>query len=191
MNNLEKVKTTLSERQENLIIEFITFWCLYLLQFSECAKSAQVTETEEDDNKRTWSKSKCELYTLKLCLDWCLSNELSHTCFNATPTPAIAWLCGPPWRDGNTAKSMFLSKSYIMSEWKSRTSPYFLRTLVICINLIWFSLSLLYLADTQKKRNNNLNPLSPKSDLLLISPYNITPESNIKVRGIKEMITNS
>ena len=36
----------------------------------------------------------------------------------------------------------------------------------------------------------NLNPLTPKSDQLLISPYNITPESNIKVMRIKEMITN-
>ena len=36
-----------------------------------------------------------------------------------------------------------------------------------------------------------LNPLTPKSDQLLISPYNyITPESNIKVTGIKEMIVN-
>ena len=33
------------------------------------------------------------------------------------------------------------------------------------------------------------NPLNPKSDLHLISPYNITPESNIKVMRIKEMVT--
>ena len=37
---------------------------------------------------------------------------------------------------------------------------------------------------------NTINPLTPKSDQLLISPYNITPESNIKVTRIKEMITN-
>ena len=36
----------------------------------------------------------------------------------------------------------------------------------------------------------NLNPLTTKSDQLQISPYNITPESNIKVTRIKEMITN-
>ena len=36
----------------------------------------------------------------------------------------------------------------------------------------------------------NLNPLTPKSDQLQISPYNITPESNIKVIRIKEMINN-
>ena len=36
----------------------------------------------------------------------------------------------------------------------------------------------------------NLNPLSPKSDKLLISPYNITPESNINVTRIKEMTNN-
>ena len=35
-----------------------------------------------------------------------------------------------------------------------------------------------------------INPLTPKSDWHLISPYCITPESNIKVRRIKELITN-
>ena len=35
-----------------------------------------------------------------------------------------------------------------------------------------------------------LNPLTPKSDQHLISPYNITTESHINVRRIKEMITN-
>ena len=35
-----------------------------------------------------------------------------------------------------------------------------------------------------------LNPLTPKSDLHLISPYNITTESHINVMRIKEMITN-
>ena len=34
------------------------------------------------------------------------------------------------------------------------------------------------------------NPLTLRSDVHLISPYNITPESNIKVKRIKEMITN-
>ena len=33
-------------------------------------------------------------------------------------------------------------------------------------------------------------PLTRKSDQLLISPYNTTPEPNIEVRRIKEMITN-
>ena len=32
--------------------------------------------------------------------------------------------------------------------------------------------------------------LTQKSDWNSISPYNITPKSNIKVMGIKEMITN-
>ena len=36
----------------------------------------------------------------------------------------------------------------------------------------------------------NVNPLTPKSDKRLISPFNITPESHIKVMRIKEMITN-
>ena len=35
-----------------------------------------------------------------------------------------------------------------------------------------------------------LNPLTPKSDKHLISSFNITPESHIKVRRIKEMITS-
>ena len=35
-----------------------------------------------------------------------------------------------------------------------------------------------------------VGPLSPKSDWLLISPYNITFESNVKFMRIKEMITN-
>ena len=34
-----------------------------------------------------------------------------------------------------------------------------------------------------------MNPL-PRSDYNLNSPYNITPESHIKVMRIKEMITN-
>ena len=33
------------------------------------------------------------------------------------------------------------------------------------------------------------NPTDPKVDQHLISPYNFTPESNIKVMRIKEMIT--
>ena len=35
-----------------------------------------------------------------------------------------------------------------------------------------------------------INPLAPKSDKHLISPYNITPESNMKVVRVEEMITN-
>ena len=34
------------------------------------------------------------------------------------------------------------------------------------------------------------NPLTPKNDEPLISPYNITPESLIRVMRIKEMITS-
>ena len=33
------------------------------------------------------------------------------------------------------------------------------------------------------------NPITPSNDLHLISPYNVTPESSIKVTRIKEMIT--
>ena len=35
-----------------------------------------------------------------------------------------------------------------------------------------------------------LNLFTPNSDLHLISLYNITPESNIKVARIKEMVTS-
>ena len=35
-----------------------------------------------------------------------------------------------------------------------------------------------------------VNPLIPECDHYLISPFNITPESNIKVMIIKGMITN-
>ena len=34
------------------------------------------------------------------------------------------------------------------------------------------------------------NPLTPKSDLHLISSYNITPEAHMKVTRIKEMISS-
>ena len=49
---------------------------------------------------------------------------------------------------------------------------------------------ILTLPEEQPLLINTINPLTPKSDQLLISPYNITPESNIKVTRIKEMITN-
>ena len=35
----------------------------------------------------------------------------------------------------------------------------------------------------------SINPLTPKSDKHLISPYNITPKPHIKVTTKKEMIT--
>ena len=38
--------------------------------------------------------------------------------------------------------------------------------------------------------NFTLNPLTPKNDKHLISPYNITLESHIKIRRMKEMITS-
>ena len=37
---------------------------------------------------------------------------------------------------------------------------------------------------------NLLNALTPQGDWHLISPYNITPESNNKVKRIKEIIIN-
>ena len=38
-------------------------------------------------------------------------------------------------------------------------------------------------------RLSHINPLNPKSDWHLISPYNITPESKIKVTRMKEIVT--
>ena len=38
--------------------------------------------------------------------------------------------------------------------------------------------------------SSRVNHLTPSGDLKLISPYNITPEFNIKVTKIKGMITN-
>ena len=43
---------------------------------------------------------------------------------------------------------------------------------------------------THKKCWQSFNPLTPRSDQLPISPYNITSESNIMVMRIKEMIFN-
>ena len=40
-----------------------------------------------------------------------------------------------------------------------------------------------------EKTDTNINPLNPKSDQHLISPYNFTSESHIKVMRIEEMIT--
>ena len=40
------------------------------------------------------------------------------------------------------------------------------------------------------RSKTHLNPLIPKSDQHLISPYNITPESHIRVMRKKEMVTN-
>lgn len=36
----------------------------------------------------------------------------------------------------------------------------------------------------------HINPLNPKSDQHLISPYNVTAESFIKIVRIKEIISN-
>ena len=41
-----------------------------------------------------------------------------------------------------------------------------------------------------RQRYGNGNPLTLKTDQHLISPYNISPESHIKVMKIKKMITN-
>ena len=38
---------------------------------------------------------------------------------------------------------------------------------------------------------SGFNPLTPKSDWHLISPYNIAPELNFKGTRIKGMVTNS
>ena len=43
---------------------------------------------------------------------------------------------------------------------------------------------------TQTKLHMEFNPLAPTSDKHLNSPYIITPESNMKVTRIEEVITN-
>ena len=40
-----------------------------------------------------------------------------------------------------------------------------------------------------EKTDTNINPLNPKSDQHLISPYNITSESHITVMRTEEMVT--
>ena len=42
----------------------------------------------------------------------------------------------------------------------------------------------------QKTQWSLFNPLISKNDKILISPYNITPKSNVKVTRIKEMISS-
>ena len=42
----------------------------------------------------------------------------------------------------------------------------------------------------EKQQTDNFNPLTSNSDQDLFSPHNTTPESNIRVTRIKEMITN-
>ena len=44
--------------------------------------------------------------------------------------------------------------------------------------------------DTKNSSSRILNPLTPQSDYHLISPYNITPESHIKVARMNETINN-
>ena len=41
----------------------------------------------------------------------------------------------------------------------------------------------------EQDKSTYFNPLNPKSDYPLISPYNMTPESLVKVMRIKERIT--
>ena len=41
---------------------------------------------------------------------------------------------------------------------------------------------------TTQTKVPTINPLTPKSDKHLISPYNINSDSHIQVMGIKEMI---
>ena len=59
----------------------------------------------------------------------------------------------------------------------------------ICIQILGCrGLSSIHYSD--KSKHQPINPKTPKRDQLLISPYNMTPESNIKVTRIKEMINN-
>lgn len=89
---------------QNLLLVLFEHWCLCL------EKKQQQKNTDRIQN--------LQIEVMKIAG---LISQLP-TCLSATPTPAIAWLCGPPWRDGNTAKSMFLSKSYIISGTWSRNA---------------------------------------------------------------------
>lgn len=64
-----------------------------------------------------------------------IENQVLFTCLSATPTPAIAWLCGPPWSDGNTAKSIFLSKSYLISGRRSGIKSHYTEDLSYCVTM--------------------------------------------------------
>lgn len=44
------------------------------------------------------------------------------------------------------------------------------------------------LTETEVRSGHTVNTLTPYSDQHLVSPYNISPESNVKVMRIKDMI---
>ena len=69
-----------------------------------------------------------------------------------------------------------------------RYDVYFLvvRCFVEQINVMVFTIR----HDAKMIYSSFINPLTPKSDQHLISPYNITPDLHIKVTRIQEMITN-
>ena len=53
---------------------------------------------------------------------------------------------------------------------------------IICSNML--------IIKTPQNLHQLIDPLTPRSDQHIISPYNITPESLIHVMRIKKMITN-
>ena len=72
--------------------------------------------------------------------------------------------------------------------WSSPSRGYFLvvRCFVEQINVMVFTIR----HDAKMIYSSFINPLTPKSDQHLISPYNITPDLHIKVTRIQEVITN-
>ena len=58
-----------------------------------------------------------------------------------------------------------------------------MKNLKLCWAIYWYR-------NHNKESLSGLNPLIPNSDKVLISPYNLSFESNVEVTRITEMISN-
>ena len=115
----------------------------------------------------------------------CASHDFS--CANGKECIAMEWRCDRDYDCGDMSdehgcepgkvKSIHLPLGCCASCWeKLRFFKFFYPTMI--------STYLFFLCD------GSFTPLTPKSDQHLNSPYNITPESHIQVRRIKEVIPN-
>ena len=78
------------------------------------------------------------------------------------------------------------------SSWWMSLATIFFKTFLRLL-LIFPSTAAVAAKNTDEKKHKStftFNSFTPKSDWHLISPYHITPESNIKVRRMKELITD-
>ena len=92
-------------------------------------------------------------------------------------------------RNSETVSNRFLEIVFPCSaHYSIRYDVYFLvvRCFVEQINVMVFTIR----HDAKMIYSSFINPLTPKSDQHLISPYNITPDLHIKVTRIQEMVTN-